>query len=122
MFWGMNDEPISIEAEKLRFEFFKHLTTLSTGAVLATGAVTKGLIPHPNAPWLLIVAASFFLFSICGSLVGMLWKTQQISLGRTLEGQDRKDLRGGMYMALGCFMVGIVAILMFFWINLFFGS
>ena len=117
MFWIMNDEPISIEAEKLRFEFFKHLTRLSLGMIVGIGGLTT-ILPSAKCLWLVVLAAALLLVSIFGSLLGMLWKAEQVGRSSKLKGTDKKDLLIGVNISIGCFVSAIAASLFFFWLNL----
>ena len=58
--WGLER---AIEGARMSYDWFKHLTTVSTGSVLLITAVTKALFPQPSVPWLLVLALSAFLVS-----------------------------------------------------------
>ena len=60
------------EAMKLRFDFFKHLTTLSTGSLLLLVAFLEKLFQNPQWPSLIIWVISLLISSTLGSLVAML--------------------------------------------------
>jgi hypothetical protein len=74
-FWGVSS-PIygryQLNADFFNtYDWYKHLTTVSTGSVLLITAVTKALFPHPRVAWLLVVALAGFLLSALVSVLAM---------------------------------------------------
>jgi hypothetical protein len=63
--WGLER---AIEGERMSYDWFKHLTVVSTGSVLLIAAVTKALFPKPSVAWLLVLALSAFLVSALASV------------------------------------------------------
>jgi len=106
------------EAEKLRYDFFKHLTTLSSGAIIITGTVVSALLDEPV--WLEVVGVSccLFLISILGSLTGMVFKIQGVEINEKLDRGDASLFRKATFVSLFGFYFGICSLILFFWLNL----
>ncbi len=73
------------EADKLRYDLFKHITTLNTGSILITGGLVKNIFNEPNYIYLLLLSFLFFFISIISSLWGMIIKTHQIQIAHPLS-------------------------------------
>lgn len=65
------DNPDYRESMKLAFDFFKHLTTLSTGSVLLLVTFLDKLFQTPKCGSLVVWTVALFTFSTLGSIVGM---------------------------------------------------
>lgn len=107
-----------LEADKLRYDLFKHLTTLNTGSILIVGATIKNLFPDPKSLSLIFYAFSCFLVSIVGSLIGMFMKSFQVHYGKSLEEKDRYFAGMSTLLALMLFVSGLVLVIFFLWANL----
>lgn len=90
-------EEDTLERTKLRFEFFKHLTTLSTAAAVILLTVYREGLFHPEAnPLIIIVSLSFTLIglsiSLFVSLYGMLLLISLLDLSLKIP-EDRNEAK-----------------------------
>jgi hypothetical protein len=106
------------EADKLRYDFFKHLTTLSTGSILLSAALLEKLFTKPNGKILVLFALTAFVICILGSLIGMFYKAYQLQVGSTLEVHDRSVASIATFIAMLSFLLGIIFLVVFVGINL----
>jgi hypothetical protein len=100
----MSDEPkLNMDNVKLTFDYFKHLTTLSTGAILFyTSIIDKSLI---NAGfWTGLFVYGSFLISLMSSLTIMLFLTAR---PKHLEEVAGKALSWG----LAYFLIGMLSLI-----------
>jgi hypothetical protein len=68
----------NLESEKLQFEFYKHLTVVSTAAAVLVPPVADALNPGTGAP---IYTLLFLSLSIVAGLVGMFVITLVVRAG-----------------------------------------
>lgn len=61
-------EKANEEASKLFFDAFKHLTTLSTGAILILATLIETVFPNPQWQFLIIIVLTGFIVSIVGAV------------------------------------------------------
>lgn len=104
-----DNEQVSVEAQKLQFEFFKHLTTIATASVLAVGAVAK-TFKSPGSGWLLIMAVIILLVTVGLSIIGMLLKA--------FSPRNREDVANVGSWAIGSMISGLIFSVAFLLLNL----
>ncbi len=75
-----SDDPV--EGEKLFEDFYKHLTTLNTGAILLLSTVLEKAYVNPQAKILIAVALVCFIISIVTSSAAILLTANHLR-GRT---------------------------------------
>jgi hypothetical protein len=104
------------ESLKLRYDGFKHLTTLSTGAILINVALLEKLFTTPK--WKILVGAAFLSFLISVVLSFFLMNSSA-SYIRDMLNYDLRDLAADKEMNLiekfvsiciGCFVLGLVCL------------
>ena len=106
------------EADKLRYDFFKHLTTLSTGSILISTALLEKLFTKPRWKLLLLFGLVAFVVSILGSLIGMFYKAYQLQLGGPLKEPSRSTATICTFLAMLSFFLGILCLVVFIGLNL----
>ena len=106
------------ESIKLYFEYYKHLTTLSTGAIIILSTFLEKLFKNPKeivfVKWSLI----FFIISVISSVTLMGYQARiQATYGET----DRYRSRAGdviQFIVILSFLAGISGLALFAWVNL----
>jgi hypothetical protein len=100
------------ESWKLRYDTYKHLTTLSTGSILLLVTFLEKLFVRPTWKGLVIVAFCLFVITVLASLVVM-----NITVGfiREIEIEKRDEKQGGVFVAIALisFLLGISSLIVF---------
>ena len=109
-------EKRSLEAAKLEYDAFKHLTTLSSGAVVVIAALMDKAFPGAAWKWLAGASAVAFLVSCFFSVIMMLYAAY------TAENADPKNGLSVIVVvafatAAICFLGGVAALASFILIN-----
>jgi hypothetical protein len=110
------DKVGKIEQFKLWVDYYKHLTTLSTGSIVLMATFMEKLFSQPRWKASVIIALLGFLFSILGSVLVM---SILVVASRTFaHGGDMEDAEGrlgslGIFASWIGFCVGIVALTAF---------
>lgn len=65
------DIALLVEGNKMSYDWFKHLTTLSTGSVLLVATLFQTVFTNQLWSWLVGVALIFFLLAALGSALAM---------------------------------------------------
>ena len=101
------------EQYKVFYDFFKHLTTLSTGSILLLATLLKDLFKSPE--WSPLVAVSFvcFTLTILGSVVSMLMFGSQVVHQKAPEGGSANFLIGFLIAVGILFFAAVLALVMF---------
>jgi hypothetical protein len=104
------NEKRRMEGEKLLFDVFKHLTTLSTGSILVMIALLEKLFKE-NVHWKQLVLVSFaaFIISIGYAVNSM----SGIGLSLRRSELTGKAVTANMLLSLGAFAVGIFSFMAF---------
>lgn len=99
-----------VEGEKLLFDIWKHLTTLSSGAILVLIALLEKLLKQTiHWRWLIVISIGSFLTSTMWSVTGML----QISISlRQSESFGKLGKATGL-ITLTLFGMGLLSLLIF---------
>ena len=103
----------TIESWKHFYDFYKHLTTISTGAILLMVTFLEKLFVQPE--WRILVGVSFicFMIAVIGCVIGM------HSIARTLnEGGNLTDVEQVIHfyshvIVAFSFLVGVCALMSF---------
>ncbi len=124
------DEPIQYtvkqkareEGRKLQYDFFKHLTTLSTGSILLSVTFLEKLFTQPH--WKILIAFSFGLFglSILSSIITMIMLSALVlHFGETYQHTKgiNRILRFSFTCAGAGFISGILCFIVFALKNLY---
>jgi len=107
--------PNWVDGQKLEFEIFKHLTTLSIAVLLVVTALVEKVFETPRVKWFLIVACVLFLVSIYGSLASMVRVSRKLCDD---SDYDKSDIALGV-TAAGAFVLGLLVVFFFLAINVF---
>lgn len=59
--------------QKANYDYFKHITTLDSGAILVIATFLVKAFQNPNWPGLIVGAFICFVFSLLGSVMVMRW-------------------------------------------------
>ena len=107
-----------LEADKLQYDLFKHMSVLSTGTVVASAAIVKGLFQDPSEVYLVGYAFILFLVAILGSLFGMAAKTVQVKTGRPYKGAQLNISAAILAVAIVSFITGFCLVSAFVYQNI----
>jgi len=103
-----------IEGLKLFYDAFKHLTTLSTASLLLLATLLEKFFKAPL--WTALIGVTFcaLVVSLIAALSAMLAYGSIIHSGRDKDAEFVKVLGvGGVLGALGGFLAGIIALVVF---------
>jgi len=106
------------ESLKLRFELFKHLTTLSTGSLLLMLVLLEKLFKTPEWKGLIVVAFISFLYSIICSLISMNLIARQLKFGESSDAHNERQA-GMDSLSFIAFIIGLASIGVFVVKNIF---
>lgn len=99
------------EANKLFYDTFKHLTTLSTGSILILVALLDKVFEHPQWKALIVAAFVSFIISTLSSILMM------FVVGASVEAlkSDAGGKIGGVsfLVTIGGFLLGIISLVIF---------
>jgi hypothetical protein len=100
------------ESWKLRYDTYKHLTTLSTGSILLLVTFLEKLFTQPQ--WKVLVIASFCLFVVT-ILASLFVMNALVGYIREIEIKKREERLGGIFVgiALTSFLLGIASLIIF---------
>lgn len=105
-------EKRQIEAHKLIFDLFKHLTTLSSGSVVLFAVLLDKAFPNPERKWLVGVAVVSFMVSVvCSTFMMFITATtttrEQVPDPNTWFGNvvGLAMLGSGLFFVLGILVV-----------------
>jgi hypothetical protein len=105
-----------LELNSVWSDYFKHLTTLSTGAVVLIATFLEKFAPHPHWRPAVIVSLLGFLVAILGSIAVMTGLAMNAPNANTAGGTgDWVDVMQvlGMFAAWLGFVIGITALTIF---------
>ncbi len=71
-------EKANEEANKLFYDVFKHLTTLSTGAILILASLLETLFARPQGRFLIVVALVSFIVSMVSAVRMMFFQASAV--------------------------------------------
>lgn len=117
----------AIEGAKMAYDWYKHLTTVSTGSVLLITAVTKALFPDPSVAVLLVVALAGFLLCALVSVLAMAGSADVATATPAVDESGRGPLQrwlwekfrsqgvqeGLLYFAVVSFVLGMLSFTVF---------
>jgi len=100
------------ESWKLRYDTYKHLTTLSTGSILLLVTFLEKLFARPIWKELVIASFCLFLVTILASFVVM---NATAGFIREMDIEKRDEQRGSLFVAvaLTSFLLGIITLIIF---------
>jgi hypothetical protein len=110
------------EGARMAYDWFKHLTTASTGLLLLITALLKAFFPDPRWPLLVAVSLIAFLLSALASVLAMAGRADEATV-TPLRGEERGTLWGSfvqdsvqdglLYFVVGAFAVGVLTFTIF---------
>lgn len=103
-----------LEGKKLIFETFKHLTTLSTAAILILVTFLEKFFTNSHWKSLIVVAFSAFILSAFTSVITML----SVAIVLRSENTARADITArigcmSLLLTFGSFFTGIISLVLF---------
>jgi ABC-type Fe3+-siderophore transport system permease subunit len=101
------------ESLKLLFEVYKHITTLSTGAIVIIATLLEKLFKSPQEVYLVATAVSFFLAAVVSSLIMMAHLAVEQQLNRKINLLDRIAKRALYIMSPLFFCLGVFCLVVF---------
>jgi amino acid transporter len=109
----MEQNPYKLEGLKHWFDFFKHLTTLSTGTIVILATFLEKLFTYPR--WNTLIGVSFGGFAVClvFAVLSMAMYARAISESGNL---GKREARAGIVFIAVCstgFLVGAVSLVIF---------
>ncbi|MCA1790059.1 MAG: hypothetical protein LC667_09445 [Thioalkalivibrio sp.] len=114
---GSADQENRREADKLRYDFFKHLTTLSSGSVVILVSLAEKIAQTTEARRVLAAAFVSLIICIVGSLWGMLTKAYQVHTGRALDAPDATSAAVATILAFLGLLCALVLLVVVFWLG-----
>ena len=102
-----------LESLKLDYDTYKHLTTLSTGAIVILCTFLEKLFTDPQWKPLIVVSIVGFLISVVGSVASMFKISASMDSGKDPNDEITKTVAAIAFCALGGFLTGITALAVF---------
>lgn len=106
------------ESIKLQFDLYKHLTTLSTGAILLLAAFLEKLFKEPHGKWLVGVSMGCFLLSTVGS-VGLMGERAVTMSGTVRTEEDIEFYNRRLRFTMLAYTIAVTALTTFTLMNVF---
>ena len=108
----VEDEQRRQESLKLLYDWFKHLTTLSTGSILISAALVQGVFPDPTSIWMFVASIVFFVLSLGAAMITMMgvvadFRKPFTGPGTAKVSEVRRIFDWAYLTAWGCFLIGI---------------
>lgn len=117
------------EVARMAYDWFKHLTTVSTGSILLIAVLLRDFFPEPRWIAALFVAFVCLILAAAGSVLGMVGRVEELSAGIVpdeTDGYSPKLLNAVMdrfsvdkvqdylfLLVIVCFFVGILSFVTF---------
>jgi hypothetical protein len=98
------------EANKLYYDVFKHLTTLSTGSILILATFLESLFADPQWRVLIVVSLLSFVVSIVAAVLMMFFQAGAVLQLR--EAANRAE-HTSFLITTGSFLLGIISFVVF---------
>lgn len=112
-------EKASEEGSKLYYDFFKHITTLSTGSILILVTFLERIFVSPKSKWMVGIVYGLFTLSILIALSMMASNAHSVlNLGMKDEYVRKVDFYSGAVCSI-CFLLGIIFLTVFAMRNLY---
>jgi|SRR6188474_2874706 len=112
---SMTDEKKSdeLEGNKLDHDTYKHLTTLSTGAILILATLLEKFFQHPEWKFLIGITLVSLIVSTIASVAAMFSISYDVSSGT--DSNESSLVFSGITIVLSCggFLLGIIAFVIF---------
>jgi hypothetical protein len=107
-------EKATEEANKLFYDVFKHLTTLSTGSILILVSLLELFFTAPQWKGLVVVSLSSFIVCIVGSVLMMFFQAGAVLVLKESTNRMEKTF---FFMTMASFLLGIISFVGFAIIN-----
>jgi hypothetical protein len=98
------------EANKLYYDVFKHLTTLSTGSILLLATFLGQLFSNPQWKFLVALSLASFIVSIVSAVLMMFWQAGAVLL---LKQEIQSRELAGFLVTVISFLLGIISFVTF---------
>jgi hypothetical protein len=101
------------EGQKLIYDVFKHITTLSTGAILILVAFLEKFFKIPE--WKGLIAASFvgFILATISSVIAMIIIASSVLKSGRAGGTETKIGGLSILISIGSFISGVIVLVIF---------
>jgi|SRR5215510_897783 len=114
-------KPHTMEGVKLRYDAYKHLTTLNTGSILILFTLLEKILKTQLWKSLILAALTSLIISVITSIAMMFLLAMEIQRD---VGEDVTGVELNIYTSIGltsliCFLVGILCIVVFTFRNLY---
>ena len=108
-----NVEERILESLKLDHDTFKHLTTISTGSILILATFVEKFFQNPE--WKELIAFTFLSLMICTytSVIEMFRISHEGVSGKPSSQKRKWRLRMIPFMSCGCFLLGMLSLVVF---------
>lgn len=106
-------EKRAVESHKLIYDVFKHLTTLSTGAVVLLATLLDKAPRDPGVRWLVGVSMGAFMWSVLCSVAMMFSTATTVVPDDRPRGGKTAALNALIVGAIGAFVAGVLALVVF---------
>ncbi len=106
------------EGWKLKYDIYKHLTTLNTGSVLLLVTFLEKLFKNPRWKGLVIASFCLFLASLLASMVVMNILASAVQNMKIDEAYESRNFKVIVF-TLATFLAGVISLVMFAVINLY---
>lgn len=103
-------EKANEEANKLFYDVFKHLTTLSTGSILILATLLETVFTSPQWLFLIIIALVSFIVSIVSAVRMMFFQASAVLM---LKVETTRGELAGFILTVGSFLLGIISFVIF---------
>ena len=101
------------ESLKLLFEVYKHITALSTGAIVILATFLEKLFKSPQEVYLVTISVTFFLVAVVSSLIMMAHLAVEQQLNRKINTLDKIARKVLYVMSPVFFCLGIFCLALF---------
>jgi hypothetical protein len=113
----IQDDGSWLEGRKMFFDALKHLSTLSSGAILVLSTLSKDAFHDIRHKWLVALAFSLLLVSPAVTFFVMNTVARFVSSSRTSDGEMGRTV-GMFFFALATFCLGLACVLVLIWMKI----
>jgi uncharacterized membrane protein len=103
-------EKANEEANKLFYDVFKHLTTLSTGSILILATLLETVFNEPQWLFLIVISLVSFILSIISAVRMMFFQASAVLV---LKVETTRGEFVGFLITVGSFLLGIISFVVF---------
>jgi hypothetical protein len=107
-------EKANEEANKLFYDVFKHLTTLSTGSILILATFLESFFTDPQWKALIVVSLVSFIVCIVSAVLMMFFQAGAVLV---LKEQTNRVEKTSFFVTMASFLLGIISFVAFAVVN-----